>query len=283
MQLLKLKDVQLSVQDRIFKESALMQFLAGLVFAALAIGILLWNRIGDLSFVAVIFPGSFFVLFSVISFRIFKKTLAPANWLVAIGPDRIFIKFRSYLNSHLPADDPQVISLTFSEIEAAQITKKKIKYRGSKNTPTTEYLTYLDLSVKTENLQPLQERLKFERTTKVSKDLGGCKYSSKAQHYPVSVPADKIIRIQWRRPSSHIVPNIRKAVDLLERQRVVIRPVQRETCDYTAGSVRNEAKPDDKILELAEKGNIIAATRLAQQVYDYDTTQAREFVNSLLQ
>jgi hypothetical protein len=284
MQLLKLKDVQLTTQEFIFKESAFKQFLAGLLFAGLVIGMFLWNRFGDLPFFAFVFSGFFLVIFSIFFFRCFAKAMAPANWLLAIGPDRVLIKFRSYLNPHLPEDDPQVVSLSFSEIEAAQITKETIKYyRSQGNSRTTEYQRHLDLHIKTESLEPLRERLKYERSVKTYKDSGVSKSSTKARHYPVSVPEDKIIRIQWRSPGTHVVPGIKKAVDLLSRNHVSIEPVQRKDRDFTSKNVESGTKADDKILELAERGKIFAATRLAKRVYNYDTTEARKFIDSLLQ
>jgi hypothetical protein len=283
MQLYKLENIHLAVQEHIFKESSFLQFLAALLFAGMGIGMFLWNRFGNLPFFVIVISGIFLALFSIICFRHLAKTLTPTNWLVAVGPDRIIIKFRSYLNPHLPADDPQVVSLSFSEIEAAQITKEKIRYYGSqKNSKTTEYQTYLDLLIKAVNLQPLRKRLKYERSIKTYKNSGIYKYGTKSHHYPVSVPEDKIIRIQWRGPGSYITPGVKKAADLLARQHIIIRPVQRQFCDFTKRAVQEGAKADDKILELAEKGKIFAAIRLAKQVYDYDTTQARQFVESLL-
>lgn len=196
----------------------------------------------------------------------------------------MFIKFRSYLNPHLPVRDPQVASLSFSEIEAAQITKEKIKYYGSQeNSKTTEYQTFLDLFIKEVNLQPLRERFKYERSIKTYKNSGVYKHGTKSLHYPVSVAEDKIIRIQWRSPATHITPGIKKAADLLARQHITIRPVQRQFRDFTKSIVQEGAKPDDKTLELAERGRILAAIQLTKQVYGYDTTQARQFVESLLQ
>jgi hypothetical protein len=210
--------------------------------------------------------------------------MSPTNWLLAIGPDRVLIKIRSYLNTRLPADDPQVVSLSFSEIEAAQITKEKIRYyRSQGNSKTTEYQTHLDLHIKTESLEPLQERLKYERSVKTYKDSGIHKSSTKAHHYPVSVPGHKIIRIKWRSPGIFIVPGVKKAADLLARNYVIIKPPQRQGRDFTPRAIEGGAKADDRILELAERGKILAATRLAKHVYNYDTTEAKKFVDSLLQ
>ncbi|MBN2180841.1 MAG: hypothetical protein JW715_02915, partial [Sedimentisphaerales bacterium] len=140
MELLGLNDVQLTVQERIFKESTFMQFLAGLLGVGFVVAMFLGYRYGKWPFYVFVLSGIVPVLFSAICFRHCTKAMASNNWLLAIGPDRIFIKFRSYLNPHLPADDPQVVSMSFSEIEAAQITKEKIIYYGSReNSKTSEY------------------------------------------------------------------------------------------------------------------------------------------------
>jgi hypothetical protein len=284
MQLLKLKDVQLTTQEFIFKESALVQFLAGLLGIGIGIGIFLGYRYGKLPFYVFVLSGVLPVLFSIMCFRHCAKAMAPTNWVLAIGPDRILIKFRSYLNTHLPANEPQVVSLSFSEIEAAQITKEKIRYyRSQGNSRTTEYQRHLDLHIKTESVQPLRERLKYERSVKAYKDSGVYKSGTKARHYPVSVPEDKIIRIHWRSPGTFVTPGVKKAADLLARNHVTIEPLQREDRDFTTKAVEGGAKADDRILELAERGKVLAATRLAKRVYNYDTTEARKFVDSLLQ
>ncbi len=273
----------MTVQDRIFKESALLTFIAAVVFAGLAVAMYLWNRFGELPFLSVVVSGGFLALFSLICFRCFAKTLAPTNWLLAVGPDQMMVKFRSYLNPHLPADDPQVISLSFSEIEAAQITKQKIIYEGARREgPTTEYHTYLDLFIQGRDLQPLRERLKYERNAKVTKNRIICGISTKAVHCPVSVPEDKTIRIQWRCPSSHVVPGIRKVADALARHLVDIRLMESQVRDYTKTDSADGKKSDAKILELAEKGKTIAATRLARKIYHYNTTEAKQFVEGLL-
>jgi len=283
MQLLKLSDVQLTPDSRIFKESALVHLIATLIFTGAAIGVYLWYRFRELPLYLFILLGGLLLLFSMVCFRSFKKALARTNWLFAVGPDKILIKFRSFLNTNLPEDDPQVISLSLTEIEAARITKLRLRYPGSQNKTTTEFRKYLDLFVNSDNLQQLKERLKYERTTKVTTQTKIGKRSSKIHHYPVSIVDNKIIRILWKSPSSHVKPGIDKAANLLERLRVTIKPTQSQVNNYTKGAVQEGAKAEEKILELAEQGKTIAATRLAQRVYNYDMAQAKKFVDSLLQ
>jgi len=283
MQLLKLSDVQLTPDSRIFKESVLVHFIATLIFTAAMIGVYFWYRSGELPLYLFILVGGFLLLFLMISFHSFKKALAGTNWLFAVGPDRVLIKFRSFLNANLPEDDPQVISLSLAEIESAQITKLRLCYPGSENKTTTEFQKYLDLFVNADNLQHLKERLKYEHTAKVTIQTRIGKKSSKSHHYPVSVVDDKVIRILWKSPSSHVKPGIDKVVNLLDHQRVKINPTQSLVNNYTKGAIKEGANADEKILELVRQGKSIAARRLTQQVYDYDMKQAREHIDNLLQ
>lgn len=278
MQILKPSEVQLMAQDQVFKESALSFFIANVVFTAIEIGLYLMYKSGKLPLIVFIFTCLFFLLFLMFSFNCFKKALARTNWLFVISYDRVYIKFRSYLNANLPENDPQIISLSFSEIEAAQIIKMRTCSYSLGNEKQTQFQKYLDLKVRVENLQQLRERLKYEVAAKITKQTRFVKSSTKSGHYPVSVPADNVIRILW----SNITPNIKKAVALLERQRVAIKPVQKEFRDYTKTAVQESGNPDDKILELAQQGKTIAAAKLAQRIYDYDLTQANKFVDGLL-
>ncbi len=283
MQLLKLSDVQLTSDSRIFRESVLVHLIATLIFAAAVIGVYFWYKSGELPLNFALPSGIICLIGSMICFRCFKKALARTNWLFAVGPDRVLIKFRSFLNADLPEDDPQVISLSLPEIESAQITTLRLRYPGSENKTTTEFQKYLDLFVKPDNLQQLKERLKYERAAKVTIQTRIGKKSSKSHHYPVSVVDNKVIRILWKSPSSHVKPGIEKVVNLLDRQRVTINPTQSRAKNYTQSAVEKGAGADEKILELAKQGKDIAARRLTQQVYGYDMKQARKFIEDLLQ
>lgn len=79
MQLQKLENVHLTVQEHIFKESSFLQFFTGLLFAGIGIGMFLWNRFGNLPLFIFVISDFFLALFSIICFRHFVKTLASTN------------------------------------------------------------------------------------------------------------------------------------------------------------------------------------------------------------
>jgi len=78
------------------------------------------------------------------------------------------------------------------------------------------------------------------------------------------------------------VPSAKKLAELLERRQVTIRPTERQVCDYTKTESSDTSQSEAQILELAERGKIIPAVRLAEKLYGYDTTEARQFVEGLL-
>ena len=282
MQLLALKDVSITIQDSRFKQSSLTKLIAALLFLGLTIGFFCGYKSGEMPLFAFLVSGGFMFLFSLIFFSFFKKTLSPLNWLMVVGPGRILIKFRSYLNSHLPETDPQVIKLNPEEIISTNIVKQKLVCSSRKNTKTTEYRTSLDI-VLADDLSELKERLKYERNLKAKKVKSVVTYRTKTHHYPVSVIDNNIIRIEWKSPASIITPGIKKVIDLLQRQGITIEPKKHEVNDFTKINSKDDKQNEEKILQLAQNGNILAATKLARRVYNYNTTQAKEFVEGLLE
>lgn len=280
MKLLVLQDVTLTNLDRRFRQSPLAQFIASLLFFSLAVAAACWYWFGNLPLFVAIFSGGFMFLLSLIFFSTFRKALAPTNWILAVGPDRVLIKFRSYLNTHFPSTDPQVVLLDPSQIARANITKQKITAPGSRSRNETSFHTFLDIHLSSVDLAPLKERLKYERTTKAQKT--GKYTSSKARHYPVSVVGKDTIRIEWRSPSDIVVPGIKKALAVLERQGITIESPEKETIDLTEQGRNDLKKAEDKILYLAERGNFIAATKLARRTYDLSLTEAKQFVEDLI-
>ena len=70
MKLLKLNDISLTPQYRVFKESALVHLIATLIFVGAAIGMYLWYRFGELPLYIFILSGGFLLLcYKMLSYR----------------------------------------------------------------------------------------------------------------------------------------------------------------------------------------------------------------------
>lgn len=272
MELLKLQNGQLKECKNIFRESSITHlFIATFMFLLIPSTTFLFNKTAFPLFVTIVSSG-FLVLFALLQFNAFVKTLSPSNWLLAIDTEGILIKFRSYLNTHYPKDDKQIVSIPFNEISSVRITKKQITYPNMTSAgATVEKNTYLDIAVISENLEELQNQLKHERNIRIE---GKGHY----RHYPLSIIDDSIIRVEW----NTVTPNISSVIKMLSRY------VSKKTDiygkdDFTKNETLQRKDLKDKILELAEQGKTLAAIRIAMKAYSWNTTEATKFVGKLLE
>jgi len=103
MRLLRLQDVKIGLNDRVFRHArlrALIVWLAG--FAATTA--LFFNAYTGKWKPGYIF-GSFLLLFVLLTLRMVTARFHPSNWLVRMNETGIYVQYRSYLNYELPADD----------------------------------------------------------------------------------------------------------------------------------------------------------------------------------
>ncbi len=278
MKLKRLQDVDHLTMSRIFKQSLIVNFIVCLFCLGCISGAIYGYCSGDLPLLFFILLCFFLAFFAVICLNLLRKSSGSANWLVSVRQDRLLIKFRSYLNSHFPASDLQVIQLDPEEIKSACITKQILVSPGKNNGKTQSYHTFLDLNLYEQDMALLVEQLRYERRLK--KPPEGKSHITSC-HNPVSVVNGHTIRIEWRSPRDFIVPGVRKALLELEKLDIVIGPQQKEKIDLTVDKAEEKAKSDDKIINLIERGNVMAAIRLTRQTYGLSLTDAKKFVDDL--
>jgi anti-sigma regulatory factor (Ser/Thr protein kinase) len=108
------------------------------------------------------------------------------------------------------------------------------------------------------------------------------KSGSKSHHYPVSVVGDHTIRIELRSPQDRIQPHPTKAITLLSDRGIKILPLSKEINNMTLTS-SDKRQMEDRILFLAQRGNVMAAIKLARQAFGMNLTDAKKFVEELIQ
>jgi len=283
MQIIKLKEVNNTSLCTRFKQSPLAHLIATMICASLIIGAIYWHNVdaNDFPLGVLILVSVLFSIPTLLSFFSFKKSLAPSNWILLISPNQVLVKFRSYLNLHLPEDDPQVVQFHPSEIEHARITKKRLTSWGPRNSKRTSFHTFLDLSIMENDLGPLREQIKYERNLKMPPTGKFIKQSSRSKHYPVSVVDDRVVRIEWRSHTEFITPRIKKALVKLSEEGIRIETLQKEVIDLTRGK-DNKKQMEDNILHLVERGKTLAAVRLARKAYGLSLVEAKAFVEDLV-
>jgi hypothetical protein len=263
-----------------FKQSPLAHMMALILFITLAAGTICWFYFGNFPLAVALSCSGIMGLFGLLSFISLKKSLALSNWVLAIGSDLVFIKFRSYLNSHFPQMDPQVIRVRPAEIESTCITKQKITQYGLRGGRRTTFHTFLDMNMVAPDLFALQEQLKYEQNRIAPLTGRLIRSRSKSKHRPVSVVDNRTIRIEWRSPSDMVVPKISKAIRLLSDQGIMVNSLKKEVLDMTLKSA-DKKSTEDRILFLAQQGDVLGATRLARRGSGMSLTEAKKFVEEL--
>ena len=123
MRLLRLQDVEIGLNDRVFRHARLQALIVWLAGFAATTALFFHAYTGK-------WPpgyiGSFLLLFVLLTLRMVTARFHPSNWLVRMNETGIYVQYRSYLNYQLPTDDPSVVFVSLGEIASARLVKERI-------------------------------------------------------------------------------------------------------------------------------------------------------------
>ncbi len=208
--------------------------------------------------------AGFIALFVWLSLSSLFKSFLPTNWILAFGTNALWIKYRSYLNTHLASEDPQLILLSFSKIESAAYIRRTEHTMGSGNAVRTTSYRFLDLTLRQPVGQEVKDAVKAE------------KKKQRWQACPLTIISPATLRIGIK----GIWPGRKKLLEQLAFQGILLLPEKREVEDYTK-PVADKRKMEEQILSLAEQGRKIDAIKLARVRYGMDLKEAKQFVDEL--
>lgn len=276
MQLMRLADVTATDRDRVYSYSRSHALLGSvtLLITAVATAVYSWaNHVWLGYYLSAVILLSFFIFRKMVSAR-----FRPSNWLVRLTDHGLFIKFRSYLNYHFPDQDLTVGFIAHSEIRSARfvLQKQEIPDRVDGDRPSTTIKTrkLVELELASET-NVLADALTRERAHALDgKNLG--KISSRYHHLPVRLAAPDRLQIEW-----NVVPNAETFLDALSRH-TLIRQTQEAKKDFVNLEGLSRAEQESRLLELAESGDKIGAIAMARQLYSYNLTTAKDFVEGLV-
>ena len=197
------------------------------------------------------------------------------NWLVRLADEGIYVKFRSYLNHHFPVDDRTVVFIPYREMRTVRHVRETQELPDPDGRGTiTRRRTIVEIELKEIALQ-IEQALATERRTEAPK-VGHWYGSSsgKYRHYPVRMATPKTLAIEW---------GVRPAVGSFLGALAVHVPVESAEVhrDYTVTGDLQRAEQESRLVELAEKGQILDAVQLARIIYGYDLSEAKRFVEGL--
>ncbi len=220
-----------------------------------------------------------FAIFALIILKMLRDRLRPTNWLVRLQTNGILVKYRSYLNPGLPAEDPVVVFISFSEVEWIRENRMRRNIPGgTRGDDDVRLQTYAELKVRNESdLKELETHLAAERQTRgpYLKTWYGGRCRSLSLDYPVHIANDGIVRIEWR-----VRPKVSGFLAEMKPY-VAEAPGLRSSVDYRDAEKLNAKQQEEMLLELLSTGDRIGALRAAKHLYGFDTTRAVQFLEEL--
>jgi hypothetical protein len=275
MRLLRLQDVEIGLNDRVFRHARLQALIVWLAGFAATTALFFHAYTGKWP-PGYIF-GSFLLLFVLLTLRMVTARFHPSNWLVRMNETGIYVQYRSYLNYQLPTDDPSVVFVSLGEIASARLVKERVatpdpaKPGGTQ----TQYQRYVELELSGETA-PLAKALQAERAEQAPLEKRWYGTSSTLyRDYPLTMTAPTFLRIRW-----DVVPGAHKFLNALRPYTVIADPVSL-TQDFTRLKSLSREEQQQQLRELAARGQTITAMYAARKLYGCSLGEAKEMVDSL--
>jgi hypothetical protein len=276
MRLLRLHDVEIGPNDRVFRHSRTLGLILWLVEIAGMLASFYY------AYTAKFFIGYFFgvllLLFVLGTKRYVTARFHPSNWLVRMNDAGMYIQYRSYLNYELPPDDPSVVFLSFGEIASARLLKERVEVPdpAKPGQTSTQFLRYVELEIPG-NTAPLVSALSNElgESAPMTKTWYGGSSSTLYQDYPVTMSTPPFLRIRW-----DVVPRAKAFLEAL-RPYTVISDAVSLTHDFAHMQSLSREAQQEQLRELASRGQTVNAIYTARKLYGCSLEDAKEMVDSL--
>jgi hypothetical protein len=276
MRLLRLHDVEIGPNDRVFRHSRTLGLILWLVEIAGMLASFYY------AYTAKFFIGYFFgvllLLFVLGTKRYVTARFHPSNWLVRMNDAGMYIQYRSYLNYELPPDDPSVVFLSFGEIASAHLLKERVEVPdpAKPGQTSTQFLRYVELEIPG-NTAPLVSALSNElgESAPMKKTWYGGSSSTLYQDYPVTMSTPPFLRIRW-----DVVPRAKAFLEAL-RPYTVISDTVSLTHDFAHMQSLSREAQQEQLRELASRGQTVNAIYTARKLYGCSLEEAKEMVDSL--
>lgn len=271
MRLLRLAEVQIGAQDRVFRHSPAKALIAvgGALCASAGLVWFGWTRGAGLAY----YLAGVLVLAVLVLHKLVIARLRPSNWLVRMNDEGLFLQFRSYLNHHFPPEDRTVAFLLYREIRSARMIdeRRTVPERDFERPMVERTLEQRRRLVELElagDLAPLAHALQEER-------LKRPRNATLYKHYPARMVSAHSLQVEW-----NVAPGAREFLAALRPHTNVAPPLETAQ-DYSNLQSLSRTDQERRLLELIDTGQTITAVYLARQLYCLDLTAARDYVEEL--
>lgn len=278
MELLRLADVPTDRNERVFRYSRSRAVIGAMILGVLAAGLFLYGRLKGawLSY----YVAAIIVICLLIFQKLVTARFKASNWLIRMTDNGLFIRFRSYLNSHFSDQDITVVFLPYSELRSARLVteRQELPDRTDGNRPniSTRARRLVEFELAGDSKQ-LAKALADERERLFARSvIGAGRISTRYRHVPVQLKSPACLQIEWG-----VVPNARTLLDALTRHTLVQNPAAISK-DFVHLDKLTGEEQEARLLDLAASGDTIGAITLARRLYSYDLTTAKQFVEELM-
>lgn len=195
----------------------------------------------------------------------FRAAVRREAWVMQAAADGVYLKFRSYLNHHFDPEAPTVVFLPWAEIErAGRVTEILERTRTDGSTETLRK-SWLELRVRAD-VAALAEAVDRERREPGPERVTlGVRSRGRAHHVPVMVAEPGVIRAEWH--GRGMLRALAGEVAIEASRAIPLHPADRAV--------------EDRILDLLERGETIAAIEVVRDAYGLTLTDAHAFVHGL--
>ena len=276
MRLLRLQEVEIGPNDRVFRHSRTLGLILWLVEIA---GMLVsFYYAYTAKFVIGYFFGVLLLLFVLGTKGYVTARFHPSNWLVRMNETGCYVQYRSYLNYELCPDDPSVVFFSFGEIASAHLLKERVEVPDSAKPgqTSTQFLRYVELEISGKTA-PLVSALSNElgESAPMKKRWYGGSSSTLYQDFPVTMTAPPFLRIRW-----DVFPGAKAFLEAL-RPYTVISDTVSLTHDFAHLQSLSRDAQQEQLRELASRGQTVNAIYTARKLYGCSLEEAKEMVDGL--
>jgi len=276
MRLLRLQDVEIGPNDRVFRHSRILGLILWLVEIAGMLASFYYAYTAK--FVIGYFFGVLLLLFVLGTKGYVTARFHPSNWLVRMNETGFYVQYRSYLNYELPPDDPSVVFFSFGEIASAHLLKERVEVPdpAKPGQTNTQFLRYVELEI-SGNTAPLVSALSNElgESDPMKKHWYGGSSSTLYQDFPVTMTAPPFLRIRW-----NVFPGAKAFLEALRPYAVISETVSL-THDFAHIQSLSRDAQQEQLRELAARGQTVNAIYTARRLYGCSLEEAKEMVDGL--
>lgn len=250
-----------------FDFASLIDLMIGLIAAFVCLGISLTCLIGGLLFLSSARAA-------------FKET----NWVLRADPTGLYVKLRSYSDTRLPATDRIVLHLPRDSIRRIRPVGERVRHVGrsgdgfTADDDTVSGQSYLEIITFTDNLDDAADALRLERGRYGPTAIPGVR--TKAKGAAVSVRGEGTLRIDWKTKRTRLSPDLDNA--LIRLSSTYVTDSKRESEQAPIRSLAPDER-EERLLALVEQGHMTDAVILARDLYGFNLTEAKSFLDDLQQ